>query len=124
MKNPFDEGTLLKLVAGPRAVCTSGDYARGIQIEGRHLSHIIDPRTGRPAEAAASVTVLAPSAMEADIWATALSVLGPEGLDRLPEGFEAMLVIRGEESPQLIATPEIRDQLLQRSSCSTPVEIR
>jgi thiamine biosynthesis lipoprotein len=38
--------------------------------------HIVDPRTGRPAGRARSVTVLAPSGMAADAWSTAFFVLG------------------------------------------------
>lgn len=37
----------------------------------------MDPRTGRPAEGLISVTVVAPTAMIADAWSTALFVLGP-----------------------------------------------
>jgi thiamine biosynthesis lipoprotein len=76
------------------AVCTSGDYQRFVVIGGRRYSHIIDPRTGRPAAVACSVTVIAPTAAEADAWATALSVLGPEGLARIEEqrGVEACVV--------------------------------
>ena len=47
--------------------------------EGRYWTHILDPRLGRPVERrAGSVTVLADSCLEADAWATALFVLGPE----------------------------------------------
>ena len=91
-----DVGTVLgaiRLDVGG-AVCTSGDYARFSEIEGRRVSHIVDPRTGRPADAVASVTVVAPDAMTADVWATALSVLGEDGLDRLPDGVEARLDFR------------------------------
>lgn len=53
------------------AVATSGDYRRG--------AHSIDPRTGRSTDnAIVSVSVLHRSAMEADMWATALTVLGVE----------------------------------------------
>ena len=52
-------------------------------------------QTGRPVDRAPSVTVIAPTAMIADAWATALSVLGEGGLFLLPEGVEAMLVIGG-----------------------------
>lgn len=56
-----------------QAVCTSGDYERG--------RHILDARSGDPASCAASVTVLAPSAMLADALSTAAFVLGPvEGI--------------------------------------------
>lgn len=51
------------------AVATSGDYRRG--------EHTIDPRTGRPTgNGVVSVSVLHGSAMEADAWATTLTVLG------------------------------------------------
>ncbi len=61
------------------SVATSGDYRNFFEIDGRRYSHSIDPRTGRPvAHELVSVTVVHPSAMLADAWATALVVLGPE----------------------------------------------
>lgn len=64
------------------AVATSGDYRIFFDHQGRRYSHIIDPRTGRPVcHGVTSVTVVHPSCMHADAWATALTVLGPhEGL--------------------------------------------
>ena len=59
------------------AVATSGDYRRGIQVNGRRLSHTMDPRRGRPLTSSpASVTVIAETCMAADAWATALMVMG------------------------------------------------
>lgn len=59
-----------------RAVCTSGDYEkRAAASELGH--HILDPRTGSSANAVASVTVIAPTAILADALATAAFVLGP-----------------------------------------------
>ncbi len=61
------------------AMATSGDYRNYFEHEGSRYSHTIDPRTGRPVtHALASVTVLHPSTMLADAWATGLLVLGPE----------------------------------------------
>lgn len=58
------------------AVCTSGDYERrSAKDDGAH--HILNPRTGASADAVASVTVVAPTAMAADALATAAFVLGP-----------------------------------------------
>jgi thiamine biosynthesis lipoprotein len=100
VQHPRSADRLLTLELGGqlpgRAVCTSGDYRRYMTIAGRRYSHIIDPRSGRPAEAAASVTVIGPDAFQADGWATALSVLGPnQGLARLPVGndWQALFVI-------------------------------
>jgi len=63
------------------SVATSGDYRRSFIHDGRDYAHTIDPRTGRPLEnGIASVTVLHASCMLADAWATALTVLGPDGM--------------------------------------------
>jgi len=52
------------------AVATSGTAERG--------SHILDPATGQPAAAVSSATVIMPSLTEADVWATAAVVAGPD----------------------------------------------
>ncbi len=61
---------------------TSGDYRDFRIVDGRRVSHTMDPRTEAPvANNLASVCVLDPSAARADAYATALMVLGPvEGL--------------------------------------------
>jgi len=62
-----------------RAVATSGDYRNYREVEGRRISHTIDPRDGYPIRhGLASVSVVRDTAAEADAWATALNVLGPE----------------------------------------------
>jgi thiamine biosynthesis lipoprotein len=81
----------LRLALHGLAVATSGDYVRG--------AHTLDPFTGRPvANGVRSVSVIHASAMWADAWATALTVLGPtEGL-RLADahGVAARIVDKGE----------------------------
>jgi thiamine biosynthesis lipoprotein len=59
------------------ALATSGGYRRGFITNGRRVSHIIDPRTGRPAECIASASVLAPDCASADALSTAFSVMEP-----------------------------------------------
>ncbi|MBN2472965.1 MAG: FAD:protein FMN transferase [Pirellulales bacterium] len=108
VKNPFGPGILARLRIGGGAVCTSGNYARFTQIGGRRYSHIIDPRTGRPADVALSVTVWALDAVTADVWATALSVLREQGLARLPQSVEALLVVGTKDQHHLICTPGFR----------------
>jgi thiamine biosynthesis lipoprotein ApbE len=65
------------------AVATSGDYRRGVEIAGRHYSHIVDPRTGMPADNIISSTVVAPNPTDAGALATAFSILTPEESARL-----------------------------------------
>jgi FAD:protein FMN transferase len=96
VQDPFGPGYVTRLVVRDAAVATSGNYLRHSTIAGRRYSHIVDPRTGRPADAVPSVTVIAPSALAADWLATALSVTGVPGLARLAgQGgeVEALLIV-------------------------------
>lgn len=61
-----------------RALGTSGAGTQFFRHRGRRYGHIIDPRSGWPAEGVISTTVLAPTAAEADALATAFYILGPE----------------------------------------------
>ena len=95
---------------GP-GVSTSGDYRDFHIVDGKKLSHTIDPRTGAPVEhALASVCVVHRSTARADAYATALMVLGPEDGMKLAErlGLAALFIERavtnGEFRAQ--ATPE------------------
>lgn len=61
------------------AIATSGDRWHAFNQGGERHSHTFDPRSGRPVRhAPAGVTVIADSAMRADAWATALTVMGAE----------------------------------------------
>ena len=82
------------------AVATSGDYRNVYELDGVVYAHLIDPRTGRPAQhAGASVTVIHDSGAAADAWATALAVLGPdEGLAVAErEGLTALFITRTDD---------------------------
>jgi thiamine biosynthesis lipoprotein len=67
-----------RLLITGEAVATSGKYEQFVAVDGKEYGHILDPRSGKPAEGLISVTVVAPLAMSADAWGTALFVLGPE----------------------------------------------
>jgi len=116
IKDPFKkEGIFAKLGIKSGAVCTSGNYFRFVEIGDKRFSHIIDPRTGIPAEAAASVTVMAPTAITADAWATALSVLGPSGLEIIPENksIEAMIITGTPDNPEVHMTEGFEKLLIK-----------
>ena len=60
-------------------ISTSGSYRNYYELDGKRLSHIIDPATGRPIDhKLVSATVIATTALEADGWDTGLMVLGTE----------------------------------------------
>ncbi|MBK5935053.1 thiamine biosynthesis lipoprotein [Rhodovulum imhoffii] len=86
------------------AVATSGDYRHWIEVQGRRLSHTMDPTRGTPLIASpASVTVVARTCAEADAWATALMVLGPErGADLArARGLDALFLLHNEGASPL-----------------------
>jgi thiamine biosynthesis lipoprotein len=92
-------------------VSTSGDYRDFRDVDGRRVSHTIDPRNGAPvAHGLASVTVVLPSVAAADAWATALMVLGPvEGLALARRlGLAVLFIARGPGQGQFTEseTPE------------------
>jgi FAD:protein FMN transferase len=64
---------------GTTSLATSGDYRKYYELNGRRISHTINPHTRRPIEHnLASVTVLSATCARADGLATALNVLGPD----------------------------------------------
>jgi FAD:protein FMN transferase len=82
------------------AVATSGDYRRYLQVGDTRLAHTMDARRCAPVNnEVASVTVLAPTCMQADAWATALLVAGPdEGLAMAQRlGLEVLFLLRRPE---------------------------
>jgi len=83
-----------------RAVVTSGDYERMVIVNGKRFHHILDTKTGHPAEKCISVTVVTEDAESADALATAIFVLGAEkGLElvkKMPDT-EALIVTSDEK---------------------------
>jgi thiamine biosynthesis lipoprotein len=62
-----------------RALATSGSGTQFFEHEGRRYGHILDPRSGWPAEGVLSASVLAPTAAQADALSTAFYVMGAQG---------------------------------------------
>jgi len=86
---------IARLIVGDRAVATSGDYRRGVEIGAHHYSHIVNPHTGMPADEIISSTVIARTPATAGALATALSILTPQESARLVAkmpGVEYLLV--------------------------------
>jgi len=93
-------------VGGGSSVATSGNSERAVTVAGRPIGHLLDPRTGRPAEVPGSVSVLAADPLAADALATALAVMGadaPAWLLAHP-GVEAVLAEEREGRVELRVT--------------------
>ena len=84
LRHPLRPGRRLATITLiDRALGTSGSGTQFFVERGRRLGHILDPRTGQPAEGVITATVLAPTAAEADALATAAYVLGEAGLPQI-----------------------------------------
>jgi thiamine biosynthesis lipoprotein len=77
--HPWREGERIATVRlRDQALGTSGATIQWFEANGRRFGHILDPRTGWPAAGQTCVSVIAPTAAEADALSTALFVLGPD----------------------------------------------
>ncbi len=94
-QNDKDDELLTSLYLNDEAISTSGDYFRFFTKEGKRYHHIIDPRTGYPAESnVISVSVIASEGYVSDGISTGVFVLGTEeGIELLESmGIEGILV--------------------------------
>lgn len=97
VEHPLLPGTRLGgLRLASQALGTSGSGKQFFHHQGRRMGHVIDPRTGWPSGDMLSLTVLAPSAMDADALATGLFVLGWDRASQL---------VQADESESTSATP-------------------
>ena len=82
--NPLNKNKAFAMLPIKDAVVTSGNYEKYVTFNSRRFSHIIDPRSGYPAQGIISVTVFAPKAELADALATSVFVMGVQtGIDRI-----------------------------------------
>lgn len=104
------------------AVGTSGDYQRYFMLDGRRYCHIIDPRTGFPAEGVQAATVIVPPGPEAgtlsDVATKPLFIAGPSGWRDAAKrmGVEQALLIDGEGTIHVTSALARRLQILDRAA--------
>jgi FAD:protein FMN transferase len=96
------------------SAATSGNSERGREVAGKKIGHLLDPRTGEPANDFGSVTVLAPSALVADVLSTAFFVLGPKAgialsakLRRDGTRNEVLYLVQNGDALEAVASPGI-----------------
>jgi len=99
IKPPGPERKPVILTLSNCGISTSGDTYQYLEIDGVRYSHIVDPKTGLGITTPGSVTVLAPTAMQADGLASTVSILGPEhGLELIRESPQTeALIVRLEQ---------------------------
>ncbi len=96
-------------------ISTSGSYRNYYELDGKRISHVIDPQTGQPiTHKLVSVTVIAPTALEADGWDTGLMVLGPEKAQQVvrEEGLAVYMIVKDGEGFKTWMSPQFRTFLV------------
>ena len=108
ISHPLSPGVRLATISlNDRAVGTSGSGRQSFVFEGKRYGHIIDPRTGWPADHFLSVTVLAEQAVQADALATAIFVAGPDFAEEICEQFGVSAITVGHFDDQRLAIDSI-----------------
>lgn len=70
-----------------QSLSTSGSYEKAFRAGGYRYSHLIDPRSGYPAQGVASISVVAPRTIDSEAWTKPFFILDPaEAAARVPEG--------------------------------------
>ena len=96
------------------SAATSGDYRRFFEHDGRRYAHTLDPATAAPVtHSTVSVTVLDPSCMRADAYATALTVMAPDAALAFAaaHGLAAMILANGSHGLEERLSPALTAML-------------
>ncbi len=122
LSHPWDpERRLAVLRLRDRALGSSAATFRHLEYNGRKLGHILDPRSGWPAEGMASASVVAPTAAEADGLATAFYILGVDKArdycNRHPE-IGAVLLPEGAATPVVLGLTPNEIEIVQPDDSS------
>lgn len=120
IKHPRLETWLAKIeTKNEESVFTSGDYERFYLYQGKRYHHILDPRTGYPAEGVQSVTVLHTDSGLADAAATALFVAGPEKWLKIAKKLQLKQVMLVDDKGVIYVTPAMKKRLKFNSQIET-----
>lgn len=89
IRHPQKENDLIATIeVENKAVATSGIYMQTRIVDGKQVSHLINPATGKPVDHVVSATIIAPDTMTADALATATSVMKRTAAQALVESMD------------------------------------
>ena len=97
IRDPKDaETTAAEVYLADESLSSSGSYEKFFEVDGKLYSHIMDPRTGMPAEGVLSVAVRSARTLDSEAWSTALFVNGLEWTRRhRPPGLRVFVCAAG-----------------------------
>jgi len=121
IRHPRNDKILASVeVKSNESVFTSGDYERVYFYQGRRYHHILDPKTGYPAQDAQSVTVIHSDAGLADAAATAIFVAGSERWQSIAKkmGIRYVMLIDANGDIHMTSAMQRRIKFLNKSPTS------
>lgn len=116
IQHPRQPGPLATIaLEDGEAIGTSGDYQRFFEVDGKRYAHLLDPRSGYPADHTEAVTVLIPAGPKAGTLSDATSkpifVAGDENWRAMAKKMEIGLVLRVDRKAQIFVTEALRQRL-------------
>jgi thiamine biosynthesis lipoprotein len=101
IKDPWDNRkTLAEVWLKDKSMSTSGSYEKFFRAEGKIYAHIMDPRTGYPAQGSVSVSVLTPRTVDSEVWAKPFFINGRQwAVKHRPKDFQVFFCEDRMEKP-------------------------
>ena len=103
---------------------TSGSYEKFFRAEGKIYTHIMDPRTGYPAQGSVSVSVIAPRTIDSEAWAKPYFINGRQwAAKHQAKGLSRVLLRRQDGTAMRVApmTSRFLDACRRRPTDVRPV---
>jgi len=116
IQHPRQPGPMATVtLADGEAIGTSGDYQRFFEVDGKRFAHLLDPRSGYPADHTQAVTVLIPAGPKAGTLSDAASkpifIAGPDGWRDMARKMDVGLVLRVDRDNRIFVTEALRQRL-------------
>ena len=116
IQHPRQSGPLATLeLADGEAIGTSGDYQRFFELDGKRYPHLLDPRSGYPANQTQAVTILIPAGPKAgtlsDAGSKPIFIAGPEAWRQVARQQQLEFVLHIDQSGQIEATEKFAERL-------------
>lgn len=116
IQHPRQSGPLATVeLADGEAIGTSGDYQRFFELDGKRYPHLLDPRSGYPANHTQAVTILIPSGPKAgtlsDAGSKPIFIAGPEAWRQVARQQQLQFVLRIDQNGQIEVTDKFAGRL-------------
>ncbi len=112
VRHPRNNSILASIeIQNNESIFTSGDYERFFDHNNKRYHHVIDPRTGYPADKTTSVTIIHSDGATADAAATALFIAGPEQWHKIAKQMNIKYVMLIDKQGHVYMNPAMQKRI-------------